>query len=88
MAAARVAVLLHLFAVKAQQVGADIVDIVDIVAVFFEAVDQRARIFRLPASGNWPSAPAISSSKLMRCWSKTIPFSACSESLRLAIPIP
>jgi hypothetical protein len=40
MAAARVQVLLDLFAVKAQQIGANIVDFVDIVAVFVKTVNQ------------------------------------------------
>ncbi len=44
--AARVAVLLYLFAVEAQQIGADVVHFVNIVAVFLEAVDQaRADFF-------------------------------------------
>ena len=43
--AARVAVLLNLFTVKAQQVGADIVYLVDIVAIFFKAVNQSGADF-------------------------------------------
>ena len=40
MAAARVQILLDFFAVKTQQIGANIVDIVDIVAVFVKMVNQ------------------------------------------------
>ena len=46
MTAARVLIPLNLFAVEAQQIGADVVHFVDIVAVFLEAVDQaRADLF-------------------------------------------
>jgi hypothetical protein len=55
MAAARVQILLHFFAVKTQQIGANIVDVVDIVAVFSKRLISRARIF---PSGVWKlSAP-------------------------------
>jgi hypothetical protein len=57
MAAARVQILLHLFAVKAQQIGANIVDFVDIVAVFLKTVNQPGADLFPPASGSWPSAP-------------------------------
>ena len=40
MAAARVQVLLHLFAVKAQQIGANIIDFVDVVTVLLKTVNQ------------------------------------------------
>lgn len=88
MTAARVQILLDFFAEKTQQIGANIVDIVDIVAVLVKTVNQPgADLF---PSGVWKLAfsTAISWSKLRRCWSKTIPFRAYSESLRLAIPIP
>jgi hypothetical protein len=64
--AARVAVLLYLFAVEAQQIGADVVHFVNIVAVFLEAVDQARADFS--PSGVWKLAfsTAISSAKLSR----------------------
>jgi hypothetical protein len=40
LSAARVPVFFDLFTVMAQQFSADIVDIIDIIAVFFEAIDQ------------------------------------------------
>jgi hypothetical protein len=77
MAAARVAVLLNLFTVKAQQIGADIVDLVDIVAVFFKAVNQPGAdflAFRRLEIGLQDLNQLV---KAERCCSKTIPFSAC-----------
>ena len=63
MAAARVQILLDFFAVKTQQIGANIVDIVDIVAVFVKTVNQPGADFSLPASGNWLSArPSVGQS--------------------------
>ena len=40
MSAARIEMLLDFFTVKTQQIGADIVDFIDIIAIFFETVNQ------------------------------------------------
>lgn len=88
MTAARVQILFYLFTVKTQQIGANIIDFVDIVAVFLVTVDKPGADFSPSGVRKLVFSTAISSAKLRRCCSKTMPFSACSESLRLAIPIP
>ncbi len=88
MTAARVQILLDFFAVKTQQIGANIVDIVDIVAVFVKTVNQPGADlfpFRRLEIGFQHGHQLVKAETLLV---EDHTLQAYSESLRLAIPIP